>query len=108
MKHTDIIVVPSIFEEPFGRVNIEAMAAGKPVIASRVGGIPEVIEDNVSGILVPNGDGDALAKAMIKLIDDAELRRRLGENGRRFVEEKFDTKKQIKDLEAIFYEYSKP
>jgi L-malate glycosyltransferase len=108
MKHMDIIVVPSIFEEPFGRVNIEAMAAGKPVIASRVGGIPEVIEDNVSGILVPNGDGDALAKAMIKLIDDSGLRRRLGENGRKFVEEKFDTKKQIKDLEAIFYKYSKP
>jgi glycosyltransferase involved in cell wall biosynthesis len=108
MKHVDIIVVPSIFEEPFGRVNIEAMAAGKPVIASRVGGIPEVVEDHVNGLLVPKGDPDALAKAMIKLIDNPELRRRLGENGRRCVEEKFDTKKQIKDLEAIFYEYSKP
>jgi glycosyltransferase involved in cell wall biosynthesis len=108
MKHTDIIVVPSIFEEPFGRVNIEAMAAGKPVIASRVGGIPEVVEDYVNGLLVPKGDADALGKAMINLIDNAELRRRLGENGRRSVEEKFDTKKQIKYLEAIFYEYSKP
>ena len=108
MKHIDIIVVPSIFEEPFGRVNIEAMAAGKPVIASRVGGIPEVVEDYVNGLLVPRGDADALAKAMINLIDNAELRSRLGENGRRSVEGKFDTKKQIKDLEAIFYEYSKP
>jgi glycosyltransferase involved in cell wall biosynthesis len=108
MKYLDIIVVPSIFEEPFGRVNIEAMAAGKPVIASRVGGIPEVIENDFNGILVPSGDADALSKAMIKLIDNAELRRRLGENGRRCVEKKFDTKKQIKNLEAIFYEYSKP
>jgi glycosyltransferase involved in cell wall biosynthesis len=107
MKYIDIIVVPSIFEEPFGRVNIEAMAAGKPVIASRVGGIPEVVEDHVNGLLVPKGDADALAKAMIKLIENAALRRRLGENGRRSVEEKFDTKKQVKDLEAIFYEYSK-
>jgi glycosyltransferase involved in cell wall biosynthesis len=108
MKHIDIVVVPSIFEEPFGRVNIEAMAAGKPVIASRVGGIPEVVEDHVNGLLVPKGDTDALAKAMIKLIDNGELRRRLGENGRISVEEKFDTKKQIKDLEDIFYENSKP
>jgi glycosyltransferase involved in cell wall biosynthesis len=107
MKHIDIIVVPSIFEEAFGRVNIEAMAAGKPVIASSVGGIPEVVEDYVNGLLVPTGDAEALAKAMIKLIDNVELRRRLGENGRRCVEEKFDSRKRIKDLEAIFSEYSK-
>jgi len=104
MKHMDIIVVPSIFEEPFGRVNIEAMAARKAVIASNVGGIPEIIEQNKTGLLVPRGDVKALATAMERLIEDEQLRTKLSTNGRKIVEKRFNSKKQIIKLEKMFYE----
>src|SRR2546429_9663742 len=63
------------------------MNHGTPVIASRVGGIPDIVEDGVSGLLVPPGDADALAAAVRRLRDDPALARRLGEAGRRRVQE---------------------
>jgi glycosyltransferase involved in cell wall biosynthesis len=60
-----------------------AMAWGRPVVASRVGGVPELVEDGVSGLLVPPGDADALARALAQLAADHALRRRLGEAGRK-------------------------
>jgi len=71
--------------EPLGIVNLEAMAAGKPVIASKVGGVPEIVSDNVTGLLVPSEDVDALANAMVRLASDEGLRKRLGEAGRSVV-----------------------
>lgn len=61
---------------------IEGMRAGLPVVASRVGGVPELVEDGVSGLLVPPGDVDGLARALQRLIDSAELRQRMGAAGR--------------------------
>lgn len=71
----DLFVLPSLFE-PFGIVLLEAMAAGLPIIASRVGGIPEVVEEGRNALLVPPGDVDALAEAMRRLIADESLARR--------------------------------
>ncbi len=61
-----------------------------PVIASRVGGIPDIVEDGVSGLLVPPGDAAALAAAVRRLRDDPDLARRLGEGGRRRLREQFN------------------
>ncbi len=77
----DVVVVPSHMES-FGRVNLEAMAMGRPVVATRVGGIPEVVEEGHTGLLVPARDPTALAEAVEALLRDAEQRTRFGEAGR--------------------------
>ena len=78
----DIVVVPSIWAEAFGYVVIEAMAVGCAVIASAVGGIPEIITDTEDGLLVPAGECNALGHAIGQLWSDVELRRRLVSNAR--------------------------
>jgi glycosyltransferase involved in cell wall biosynthesis len=86
IRSFDIMVMPSVYEsETFGVAAIEASAAGVPVVASRVGGVPEAVLHEQTGLLVPPRDVDALARACIELIDDPDRRRRMGEVGRRFV-----------------------
>ena len=87
IRSFDIMVMPSVYEsETFGVAAIEASASGVPVVASRVGGVPEAVIDGKTGLLVPPRDVDALAEACVRLIDDAPLRREMGLAGRRFVE----------------------
>jgi glycosyltransferase involved in cell wall biosynthesis len=74
----DLFVCPSVWDDPFPLVNVEAMAAGTPVVASRVGGIPEAVVDGETGLLVPPADPAALAGALTSLVDDAERRQRMG------------------------------
>jgi glycosyltransferase involved in cell wall biosynthesis len=78
----DLVTCPSVWEDPFPTVNLEAMAAGKPVVASRVGGVPEAVDDGITGVLVEPGDDVALAAALSALIADPVRRRQLGEAGR--------------------------
>lgn len=78
----DVFVLPSMFQESFGLVILEAFAAGIPVIGARSGAIPELIEDGRNGLLVDQGDVDGLRDAMRRLLLDAALRKRLGEAGR--------------------------
>lgn len=75
-------VTPSVCAEALGDVVIEAMSAGKPVIASRIGGLVDLVIDRQTGLLVPPGDVDALAAAMDVLIAHADLRRRMGQRAR--------------------------
>jgi glycosyltransferase involved in cell wall biosynthesis len=75
-------LVPSVWEEPFGIVALESLATGTPVIASRIGGLTDIVQDGETGYLVAPGDVDALAGAMRRLIDEPALRRRMGELGR--------------------------
>jgi len=82
-----VAAVPSTWAEPFGLVALEAMAAGKPVVASRVGGLAGIVGDGESGLLVPPADADALRVALERLLADAHLRARLGAGGRRRVED---------------------
>ncbi len=80
-KGCDFFVLPSR-REPLGIVNLEAMAAGKAVVAARVGGVPEIVEDGVTGLLFPGGDPGELSKALTRLSSDTALRDRLGAAGK--------------------------
>jgi glycosyltransferase involved in cell wall biosynthesis len=81
--HCAVGVVPSIWPEPLSLAAVEAMACGRPVVASAAGGLPEVVIDGETGLLVPAGDVDALRDALRALLSDPTLRRRLGEAARR-------------------------
>jgi glycosyltransferase involved in cell wall biosynthesis len=80
MRRCLALVVPSIWLEPFGIVAAEALAAGRPVIASAIGGLPEIVRDEQEGLLVMPGDPDALAHAIDRLVRDSRLRERLASN----------------------------
>jgi glycosyltransferase involved in cell wall biosynthesis len=97
----DLCVVPSVWEEAFGLAVLEPMARGVPVIASRAGGIPEVVEDGETGLLVPPGDEDAIARAMRRLIENPEERRRMGANGRLRAEQHFALENEIDELTQL-------
>jgi phosphatidylinositol alpha-mannosyltransferase len=94
----DVVVVPSVWPEPLSRVLIEAMSLGRPVVASAVGGSPEVIEDGVSGLLVPRGDAAALARAVGALLRDPERRARMGTAAARHAARAFDEVRLVDEL----------
>ena len=81
-QHCAFAVLPSQFPEPSPTVVLEPMACGRPVIASDIGGIPDLIDDGVTGLLVPHDDLQALAVAIHRLLDDHELREKLGANAK--------------------------
>jgi glycosyltransferase involved in cell wall biosynthesis len=98
---SDIVVMPSRWDEPFGLVNIEAGASCRPIVAAAVGGIPEIVVHGETGFLFERGDAAGFATFLRKLVDDEELRKRMGEAGRRHVEEHFTTQ-PIRKLEKIY------
>jgi glycosyltransferase involved in cell wall biosynthesis len=77
------LVTPSIWQEPFGLVVAEALTAGRPVVASAIGGIPEIVRDRQEGLLVAPGDSAALAAALQRIVDDGDLREGLAANALR-------------------------
>lgn len=96
------IFVLSSLREHFGRVIIEAMACGKPVIATNAGGVPEIVKDGYTGILVPPRDSDAIAKAIIDLSKDKKKVELMGARGRKIAEELFSIKANVKKIEQIY------
>src|SRR5690606_6619998 len=100
--HARAIVVPSAWQEPAGLVTLEAAAAGRPVIASPVGGIPEYA-GAVFALLVPPRNMDRLTDAMKRLAEDADLPGRMGRMGRTRAHTRFAMKRFLIDLEQ-FYE----
>ncbi len=95
----DVFCLASQWQEAFGWVLAEAMAFEKPAVATAVGGIPEVIEDRVTGLLVtPPHDPTALATQLLRLLADAGLRRRMGIAGRKRVEAKFNLERNVAQL----------
>jgi len=99
---SDVVCQMSRWEEVFGYVNAEAMAAGKPLVGTRAGGIPEIIQDGETGYLVDRRDTAAMARRILELLHDPELRRRMGEAGRRVAAEKFNHKKNVAQLIELY------
>lgn len=98
----DIICQLSQWEELFGWMIAEGMAYGRPIVATRVGGIPELVNDGVSGFLVERNDAAAAAEKLLQLIEDPELRHAMGAAGQRLVAEKFDLKTNVAQLVALY------
>lgn len=97
----DIFVLPSLWEGlPLGL--IEAMAAAKPVIATAVGGVPEIVINEKTGLLVPPADSESLAEAILTLLKDPARARQMGEAGRNRAIEHFDIKRTIQQTEALY------
>lgn len=96
-SNSDIVVVPSIWGEPFGLTALEAMSCEIPVIASKVGGLQETISDGVNGLLFEPGNHNELAERLDFLLDDDDLRIRMGRIGREFVVKNYSWGKIIEE-----------
>ena len=103
MAALDIFVLPSVYEA-FGLVLLEAMAFKKPIIASNVGGIPEIVEDGITGLLVPPGDPESLAKAIIEITQHPKEAMKLGERGRERVKRYFSLDVYVQKIEKVYKE----
>ena len=97
-RAADVVVVPSIWPEPLSRVLIEAMDFGRAVVATRVGGSPELVEDDVTGLLIAPRDPDALARAVVALLRDPARRARLGAAAASFTARELDEEKLVTEL----------
>ena len=98
---SDIITMPSRWQEPFGLVNIEAGAARKPIVSSAVGGIPEIITDGDNGLLFESGNLNSYIDCLRRLIDDDSLRTAIGMRAREVVESRF-VDQPVRKLESIY------
>jgi glycosyltransferase involved in cell wall biosynthesis len=103
---SDVFILPSMFQETFGLVLLEAFAAGLPVIAFRSGGIPELVEDQKNGIIVAQGDEEALYQSIRTLALDPNLRDRLG-SAAKCVPARFSWENTVNQLEAIYQDVMK-
>ncbi len=101
----DVVVVPSVIPDALSRVILEAMAAGRPVVATRVGGTPELVIDGKTGLLVERNAPAELARAIALLLRDDELRAALGAGARRHVVEHFGPEDSVDRLLAVYEEH---
>ncbi len=104
MKNLDILVLATTTHEAFGRVIIEAQASGVPVVATSVGGVIDIIEDKVTGLLVPPADPQAMAEAVMRIFQDKELAIRLTENAYQRVKEKYNIELMVKNTLDVYRE----
>lgn len=98
----DVVVHASSKPEPFGLVIIEAMAAGKPIIATAAGGVLDIVDDGVNGILVPCKDANFMAQAILKIISNQEYAKRMGLSARQRIIEKFTVQHQVTAVQQLY------
>jgi glycosyltransferase involved in cell wall biosynthesis len=98
----DLLVLPSVWHESYGLPVAEAMASAVPVIAARCGGVPELVEDGVTGLLVPRMDVDTLAATMRELLSDPQRLHEMGNAGRLRAERLLSWKRSAERLERVY------
>ena len=98
----DVVVLSSSAPEPFGRVVIEGMAAGKPVVATAAGGVPEIITDGVDGLLVPAKDSKAMARAITWLLSNPECAKKMGAAARQRVVQDFTVTLHVAKIQSVY------
>jgi glycosyltransferase involved in cell wall biosynthesis len=101
-RELDVFGLPSVSTEGLPLVVLEAIASRRPVIATTVGGTPEVVREGVDGSLVPPADAAKLAQAMAKLARDAKLRRAMGESGRERVARDFSMERVAREVANVY------
>lgn len=106
LRLMDIVVLPSL-QESFPRVPLEAMAMKVPVVATTVGGIPEAVAEGETGVLVPPGDSVAIRDAIMHLYRNPDIRKKMGEAGRKRIEKEFSIGKNIKETENLYFDILK-
>lgn len=104
LREADVFVQPSVFDDPFPHATLEAMASGLPVVACAVGGIPEMVVDGQTGLLVERDDPGALADAILRLLGDPAKARAMGRAGRERIEEKFSWERILDALKSCYFE----
>ncbi|GAA3394237.1 glycosyltransferase family 4 protein [Cryptosporangium minutisporangium] len=104
LRASDVVLLPSTYGENLPTVLIEAAGCARPVVASRIGGIPDIVEDGVTGLLTPPGDADAIADALISLLDDPSRRAAMGVTARSHVEQHFDAVNWARQLRGLYEE----
>lgn len=104
MAAMDVVAHTSIVAEPFGRVVVEAMMCGRPVVATRGGGVTEIIRDGETGLLVPPGEPSALAAALGRVLSDPALAERLAQKGREDVSQRFSLEETCRSVSALLEE----
>ena len=102
MKAFDCFALSSVGRESFGIVLLEAMAAGCPIVASNLGGIPEIVHNNQTGILVEPGDPELLMQALLYLYRHPDVAMQLGIRGRARAESHFSLQRSLDQLVALF------
>jgi glycosyltransferase involved in cell wall biosynthesis len=101
LKSCTVAAVPSVWAEAFGLTVAEAMAAGKPLVATGVGGIPELVDPEETGLLVPATDAAALARGIRRCLDDPDQARAMGERARRVAWERFSIERVADEIAAL-------
>jgi glycosyltransferase involved in cell wall biosynthesis len=101
MRLSDVVVLCS-HEEGFPNVVLEAMAAGRPVVATRVGGVPEIVEDEKTGLLVPPRDPEKLAEGIMRVLRDRRAAEAMGQRGLELVRERFTIEKMVTAYEKLY------
>src|SRR5262249_3832625 len=101
MSAVDIVVRASVHAEPFGRVVVEGMLANRPVVASAAGGVLEIVDDRVNGLLAPPGDARALPRCIGELVRDPAFAARLAATGHNKAIEEFSCRKMLADIRAV-------
>ena len=102
MRGSEVVLLPSIYGENLPTVLMEAGGCGRPVVASNVGGISDIVADGSTGLLVEPGDPIAIAAALLRLLDDPGLGAQLGRNGRRRMERRFDARGWAENLRGLY------
>ena len=102
LAHLDLVVLATTTHEAFGRVVVEAQAAGVPVVATKVGGVIDIIEDGKNGILVPPADHKSMAEAILRIFKDADLAKELAEKAYLKVKEKYNLELMVKNTLDVY------